>query len=64
MARRLAKRGAPAAFAKKINTDPSVVSRWLSATRKPTAHFRDLIEDELGIDRRLWEKPPRKGAAA
>lgn len=61
--RRLAKRGAAADLARRLGADPGLVSRWVAAKRKPAAEYRDLIQDTLGIDSRLWSKPPRKGAA-
>lgn len=63
MRRRFAKRGAAAAFARRNRIDPGVVSRWASGQRKPTAEYRDLIEEDLGINRRLWTRPPRRSAA-
>lgn len=61
--KRLAKRGKAAELARKIGVDPGVVSHWKAATRKPSSSYRDVLQDELGINRRLWDAPPRKGAA-
>jgi transcriptional regulator with XRE-family HTH domain len=52
------------ALAEKLGVAGYVVSKWLHGKRKPTAGMREVIQDKLGIDWRLWEQPPRKNGRA
>ncbi len=58
----LSERGSAVELARKLDVDPSVVSRWVSGQVKPVSKFRAEIEDEFGIGWRLWDEPVEGGA--
>jgi len=37
-----------------------VIGRWLLGSRKPSASFRVLLVDLLGVPVNSWDMPPRK----
>jgi transcriptional regulator with XRE-family HTH domain len=56
-------RGGISEVAEKVGTDSSVVSRWFSGERKPDPKMRARLQDEYGIDWRLFDNEDEKGAA-
>jgi len=54
--RALAERGDASRLAEELETDLSVVSRWLNGHRAPDPRFRALLQDRYGIDWRLWDE--------
>jgi transcriptional regulator with XRE-family HTH domain len=65
---KLKPRGAKAALAKALAIGPDLVSRWLSGDRTPDTKHRARLEDEYGINWRLWDEQvarrPRRGSAS
>ena len=44
------------AVARKCSVSQSVVSRWISGSRKPTYENRIVLADKYGIDLDAWER--------
>ena len=41
-------------LARRIEVDPSLVTRWLTGARTPTIEQRIVIESVTGVPARLW----------
>jgi transcriptional regulator with XRE-family HTH domain len=52
-----ARRGRIAELAREHGTHASTVSRWLTGETIPSQPSRLLLEQRVGIPRRLWEVP-------
>lgn len=59
------KRGDVTTFADSLGVHPSVVNRWRSGDRAPDSTNRNLLQEKLGIDWKLWDValPKRRTAA-
>ncbi len=67
LAKKLTEHGAKADLARRVGVKLYQVSHWLKGRRKPNVIQRRWLEDNLGIDWRLWDdeikSPARKIAA-
>lgn len=49
-------RGDQAKLAARLKVDPGAVSRWFRGSLKPGTELRALLEDEYGVNWRLWDE--------